>query len=71
MPPAVMPSAGKAHKGCFRGSACASDGASGLAELNAARGLDIDAQTARCGWNGERMDYNIALDGLCWEAGFR
>ena len=71
MPPAVMPSAGKAHKGCFRGSACASDGARGLAELNAARGLDIDAQTARCGWNGERMDYNIALDGLCWEAGFR
>ena len=42
-----------------------------LAKSNAARGLDIDAQTARCGWMGERMDYNTAIDGLCWQAGYR
>ena len=42
-----------------------------MANSNAARGLDIGAQTARCGWMGERMDYNTAIDGLCWQAGYR
>ncbi len=31
----------------------------------------INAATARCGWGGERMEYDIAIDGLCWEAGYR
>ncbi len=48
----------------------AADGAQRLAALNAARGLRIDAHTARCGWTGERMDYNIAIDGLCLQAGY-
>ncbi len=42
-----------------------------LAEWNARRGLAIDAATARCGWLGERMDYNLATEGLCWESGMR
>ena len=46
-------------------------GGEALAKSNAARGLDIDAQTARCGWMGERMDYNTAIDGLCWQVGYR
>ncbi len=48
-----------------------SPGGEALAANNAVRGLRIDAGTARCGWGGERMDYNIAIDGLCWEAGYR
>ena len=65
----VIPPAGKTHRGCFRGNTCAADGAQRLAAFNAARGLAINAHTARCGWGGERMDYNIAIDTLCWEAG--
>ena len=53
------------------GSASTTAGAGRLAELNAARGLNIDANTARCGWGGERMDYNIAIDALCLQAGYR
>ncbi len=52
------------------GSTSAADGAERLAEFNASRGLAIDTQTARCGWGGERMDYNIAIDGLCLQAGY-
>jgi len=73
------------HEECFRGNICekpgsasaesgsasATDGARRLAALNTARGLNIDPHTARCGWTGERMDYNIAIDGLCLEAGYR
>ena len=62
---------------CFRGNNCvnpgdcpAINGAAQLAESNAARGVKIDAATARCGWTGERMDYNIAIDNLCQQAGF-
>ncbi|MDE0245280.1 MAG: HNH endonuclease signature motif containing protein, partial [Gammaproteobacteria bacterium] len=73
----VIPSAGKAQEECFRGNTCAkpgstctADGAEQLKVLNTARGLDIDAGTARCGWRGERMDYDIAIDGLCREAGY-
>ena len=72
------------HGECFRGNICekpgstsaesgsasAVDGAEQLAAFNAARGLAIDAGTARCGWTGERMDYNIAIDGLCLQAGY-
>ncbi len=80
----AVPPAGKPHGGCFRGNTCAksgntcakpgstsaADGAQRLAEFNASRGLNIEAHTARCGWGGERMDYNIAIDGLCLEAGY-
>ena len=72
----VIPPAGRPHGRCFRGNTCAkfrntsaADGAQRLAAFNAARGLAINAHTARCGWGGERMDYNIAIDTLCWEAG--
>ena len=67
----AMPPAGKAQEDCFRGNNPAVPGARRLAAFNAERGLSIDAQTARCGWHGERMDYNIAIDGLCWQAGYR
>ncbi len=77
----VIPPAGGTglpHGECFRGNTCekpgstsATDGAERLAAFNAARGLAIDAHTARCGWGGERMDYNIAIDALCWKAGYR
>ena len=65
----VIPPAGRTPRGCFRGNTCAADGARRLAAFNAARGLAINAHTARCGWGGERMDYNIAIEALCWEAG--
>ena len=79
----VIPAAGKEHGGCFRGntcaesgnscekpgSTCAAGGAEQLEAFNTARGLTIDAGTARCRWRGERMDYDIAIDGLCREAG--
>ncbi len=72
------------HGKCFRGNNCekpgstsaesgsasAVDGAEQLAAFNVARGLAIDAHTARCGWGGERMDYNIAIDNLCLQAGY-
>ena len=76
----VMPSAGKLLGAFPRERHCGGEGSTkpscrggeALARSNAARGLDIDAQTARCGfWMGERMDYNTAIDGLCWQAGYR
>ncbi len=66
----VIPPAGRTHRGCFRGNTCAASGARRLAAFNTASGLAIDAHTARCGWGGERMDYNIAIDALCREAGY-
>ena len=76
----VLPMAGRtglAHGECFRGNnsaksgnTSAADGAGRLAALNTARGLVIDPHTARCGWTGERMDYNIAIDALCLQAGY-
>ena len=66
----MIPPAGRPHGRCFRGNTSAVDGAQRLAAFNAARGLAINAGTARCGWGGERMDYNIAIDGLCQEAGY-
>ena len=75
----IMPPAGKPLGAFPRERHCAGEGSpkhscqggEALAKSNAARGLDIDAQTARCGWMGERMDYNTAIDGLCWQAGYR
>ena len=75
----AMPSAGKPPGAFPRERHCGGEGSTkpscqggeALARSNAARGLDIDAKTARCGWMGERMDYNIAIDGLCWQAGYR
>ncbi len=66
----VIPPAGTLRRGCFRGNTCATSGTQRLKAFNAARGLAIDAGTARCGWGGERMDYNIAIEALCWEAGY-
>ena len=66
----VIPPAGKAQEDCFRGNNPAVSEAQRLAAFNAERGLKIDAQTARCRWRGERMDYNIAIDGLCRQAGY-
>ena len=72
----VIPPAGRLDQGCFRGNTSATGGdqsgggAQRLAAANAARGLSIDAGTARCGWGGERMDYDIAIDGLCRQAGY-
>ena len=75
----VMPLAGRPLGAFPRGRHCGGEGSTkpscqggeALARSNAARGLDIDAQTARCGWMGERMDYNTAIDGLCWQVGYR
>ena len=75
----AMPPAGKLLGAFPRERHCAGEGSAkplcqggeSLARSNAARGLDIDAKTARCGWMGERMDYNTAIDGLCWQAGYR
>ena len=67
----VIPPAGKTQEDCFRGNNCVTGGAEQLKASNVERGLSIDAQTARCRWRGERMDYNIAIDGLCWKAGYR
>lgn len=72
----MIPTAGRPHQGCFRGNSSAvaggqpSGGARQLAAANAARGLSIDARTARSGWGGERMDYDIAIDALCRQAGY-
>ena len=71
------PPAGVQHGGCFRGNSSATveaqpaEGAQRLRAANAARGVSIDAQTACCRWGGERMDFDIAIDALCREAGFR
>ena len=75
----AMPSAGKPPGAFPRERHCAGEGSTKpscqggetLAASHAARRLDVDAQTARCGWMGERMDYNTAIDGLCWQAGYR
>ena len=40
-----------------------------LAVFNGQRGVAIDADTARCGWRGERMDYGMAMETLCWQSG--
>ena len=61
---------------CFRGNTHGDDirvdpRALPLAAWNARRGVTIDADTACCGWLGEKMDYNLAIDGLCWESGMR
>ena len=66
----VIPPAGKAHRSCFRGNTCATSGAKRLAAFNMARSLTIGASAARCGWSGERIDYNIAIDALFREAGY-
>ena len=75
----VMPPAGKLLGAFPRERHCAGEGSTkpscqggeALAASHAERGLDIDAETARCGWMGERMDYNTAIDGLCWQVGYR
>ena len=71
-----IPPAGVQPGGCFRGNTSAdvdaqpADGARQLAAANAARGVSVDARTACCRWDGERMDYDITIDALCREAGY-
>ncbi|MXW44412.1 MAG: DUF222 domain-containing protein [Gammaproteobacteria bacterium] len=67
----VIPAAGKEHGECFRGNTSAANGAQRVEALNTARGLTINAGTARCRWRGERMDYDIAIDALCRQAGYQ
>ena len=55
----------------FRGNIRIEPGELPLAPLNERRGVQIDAHTARCGWQGERMDYGLAVEALCWESGMR
>ena len=55
----------------FRGNIRIEPGELPLAPLNERRGVQIDAHTARCGWQGERMDYGMAVEALCWESGMR
>ena len=55
----------------FRGNIHIEPGELPLAPLNERRGVQIDAHTARCGWQGERMDYGMAVEALCWESGMR
>lgn len=43
---------------------------SALPAFNTARGPAIDGNIARCRWGGKRMDYNLAIDALCWQAGY-
>ena len=40
-----------------------------LAAYNRRHGVTVDAETARCGWRGERMDYGLAMERLCWDSG--
>jgi hypothetical protein len=48
----------------FRGSASLPYHTDGLFEHNLGRGIDVDEETARCRWLGERMDYGMALEDL-------
>jgi hypothetical protein len=32
--------------------------------LNREKGLAITAETGRCQWHGERMDYSTAIEGM-------
>jgi hypothetical protein len=48
---------------CFRGNN-ASPGAPHLTSLNREAGLAITASTARCQWQGERMDYSMAIESM-------
>jgi hypothetical protein len=50
----------------FRGSAATSFELERLFEENLSRGARIDAQTARCNWGGDRMDYGVAVEHLIW-----
>ncbi|MDE0680489.1 MAG: hypothetical protein OXI11_09790 [Gammaproteobacteria bacterium] len=41
-----------------------------LVAFNTESGSNIDSRTARCKWSGERLDYNIAINGLCGQTGY-
>ncbi len=40
-----------------------------LAAYNRRHGVTVDSETARCGWRGERLDYGLAMERLCWDSG--
>lgn len=40
-----------------------------LATYNRRHGVTVDSETARCGWRGERLDYGLAMERLCWDSG--
>jgi hypothetical protein len=58
-----IPESGTERSRCFRGN---NSFERGLESLNRAAGLAIDAQTSRCRWLGERLDYSLAIEGLQW-----
>jgi hypothetical protein len=37
-------------------------------EANLAQGIVIDGDTAATRWRGERMDYDLGVSGLCYQA---
>jgi hypothetical protein len=41
---------------------------SDLEEANLAQGIVIDSDTAATRWRGERMDYDLGVSGLCYQA---
>lgn len=40
-----------------------------LAAYNRRHGVTVDSETARSGWRGERMDYGLTMERLCWDSG--
>ena len=55
-PPAIDPQ--------FGGERSAAEQVERLRTEHRRRGVEIDAATAVTGWQGERMDYSTAIDGL-------
>src|SRR5687768_7010967 len=45
---------------CFRGN----NSTDGFEETLREKGLAITAETARCQWHGERMDYSTAIEAM-------
>jgi hypothetical protein len=69
-----IPESGTERSRCFRGNKLPhalphtqdTPTERALEALNRSAGLAIDAQTSRCRWLGERMDYSVAIEGLQW-----
>jgi hypothetical protein len=40
-------------------------------DANLAQGIVIDSDTAATRWRGERMDYDLGVSGLCYQAAAR
>lgn len=48
----------------FRGIVSSEEPIPRICELNREAGLQIDANTGRCRWLGETMDYSLAIEGI-------